>query len=292
MAKSKSGGTRAMLRGRIANDVYSIGKDGEGKKQQVVRSLAETVANPRTTGQMRGRMIMSTVMQAVSALSQIVDHSFDGIAAGQPSISEFIRRNYALVKADVAAHPSGENEFGLNKYSEKGAKGGAYVISSGNARLGSQVSFIVEDEVLTGRVYISSTGTAQKIADQIGITGAGFVTFVVIDPEGKGRFFRVSVKSDADLTQTVTAENVSSFLDIDNPTGLNVAVSVETGYVTLKVMSFTDQRAHGVIQSVFANGSWAHSESTLVVDNADYTASVALPTYPVGEEKFLNGGDL
>ena len=78
-------------------------KDGKGKKQQVVRALAETVKNPQTIAQMRGRMIMSTVMQAQSAMAYIVDHSFDGVPAGQPSISEFIRRNYELIKADVAA---------------------------------------------------------------------------------------------------------------------------------------------------------------------------------------------
>lgn len=48
MAKSKSGGTRAYIRGRVGADVYSIGKTANGKKQQVVRSLAETVANPQT----------------------------------------------------------------------------------------------------------------------------------------------------------------------------------------------------------------------------------------------------
>ena len=62
MAKSKNGGTRAMIRGRVGSDVYSIGKDGKGARQQVVRSLAEQVANPRTQAQMFNRMIMSTVM--------------------------------------------------------------------------------------------------------------------------------------------------------------------------------------------------------------------------------------
>ena len=68
MAKSKNGGSRAYIRGRIGSDVYSVGKDGMGKKQQVVRSLAVQVTNPRSQSQMFNRMIMSTVMQGVSAL--------------------------------------------------------------------------------------------------------------------------------------------------------------------------------------------------------------------------------
>ena len=133
MAKAKSGGTRSFLRGRVGSDVYSIGKDAKGNKQQIVRSLAESVANPQTLAQMRGRMIMSTIMQAVSSMAAIIDHSFDNVPAGQPNVSEFIRRNYALVKADVAAHPASGNEFGLNKYGEKGVKQGAYVVSGGSA---------------------------------------------------------------------------------------------------------------------------------------------------------------
>ena len=93
MAKGKSGGTRSFLRGRVASDVYSIGKDAKGNKQQIVRSLAESVANPQTLAQMRGRMIMSTIMQAVSSMAMIIDHSFDNVPAGQPKVSEFIKRN-------------------------------------------------------------------------------------------------------------------------------------------------------------------------------------------------------
>ena len=139
MGKSTTGGTRAYIRGRVGSDVYSIGKDGKGKKQQVVRSLAETVANPQTQSQMQGRMIMSTVMQALATLRPIVDHSFDGVSGKQPNISEFISRNYGLIKADIAAHPSSGNLFGLVKYQEKGAKQGQYVISDGEAQLPASI---------------------------------------------------------------------------------------------------------------------------------------------------------
>jgi hypothetical protein len=41
------------------------------------------------------------------------------VVGRQPNISEFIARNYALVKADVQANPSGSNAFGLNMYQER-----------------------------------------------------------------------------------------------------------------------------------------------------------------------------
>ena len=149
MAKSKNGGSRAYIRGRIGSDVYSVGKNGMGEKQQVVRSLAEQVSNPRTSGQMFGRMIMSTTMQAVSALTAIIDHSFDGVPKGQPSISQFIKNNYALIKADAQAHPSSANAFGLNKYQEKGIKVGKYLVSDGNQVLPSAVSCDEDQMIIT-----------------------------------------------------------------------------------------------------------------------------------------------
>ena len=129
--------------------MYSIGKNAKGKKQQVVRSLAETVANPQTIAQMRGRMIMSTIMQAQSALKPIIDHSFDNVVGVQPNLSEFIRRNYALIKADVAANPSSGNAFGLNAYQEKGVKQGAYIISDGKAAVPAAVSLDKAAGVIT-----------------------------------------------------------------------------------------------------------------------------------------------
>ena len=131
MAKSKAGGTRTYIRGRVGSDVYSIGRDAKGKKQQVVRSLAESVSNPQTLAQMKGRMIMSTIAQAMAVLRPIIDHSFDGVVGARANISEFVSRNYALIKADVQAHAASGNLFGLNQYQEKGAKQGAYVISDG-----------------------------------------------------------------------------------------------------------------------------------------------------------------
>jgi len=168
MAKAKSGGTRSFLRGRIASDVYSIGKDGNGRKQQVVRSLAETVANPQTTAQMRGRMIMSTLMQVVSGLSGLIDHSFDNVAIGQPSISEFIRRNYQYIKADVAAHPASGNQYGLNAYQVKGAKAGAYQIAFGKAILPANI-FCPAEEI---GIEISKTAAQTTAADIRTLLGA------------------------------------------------------------------------------------------------------------------------
>ena len=288
MAKSKVGGTRAYIRGRIGSDVYSIGKNGKGVRQQVVRSLAEQVSNPRTASQMAGRMYMSTVMQAVSALKNIIDHSFDGIPTGQPSISEFIRRNYALVKADAVAHPSSLNLFGLNKYGEKGVKPGSYVIASGNVVAPS--SLMADDSafMISG---LTATSTVANLLTAAGIKKGDYLTYVVISNVGGALYSRIQVKDSVEDSTVLSTENLNTIFDFEGNAVVTPAIS-QYGLT----FTFTDEGTQKVgtfIMSVYENGGWKHNNATLS-ENAgiEFNYNTALPTYPTGSEQFLNGGDL
>lgn len=292
MAKAKSGGTRSYLRGRIANDVYSIGKDSKGKKQQVVRSLAESVTNPQTIAQMRGRMIMSTVMQTVSGLAPLVDHSFDNVPNGQPSISEFIRRNYALVKADVAAHPASGNLFALNAYQVKGALPGAYVVSAGKAVTPAAVLANIGDGGTVGVALTGESFTAKQVRDAFGIAEGDFLTSVVISKDSAVHFFRVALNFDVADETVITESNFPSLLNIDNPLGETLSYLVVDGNFAVTLGSVTGQ-AYGIIFSQKVEGGYEHSDTTLTALPVSGTASdVVLPTYPEGTQRFLNGGEL
>lgn len=288
MAKSKVGGSRAYIRGRIGADVYSIGKDGKGARQQVVRSLAEQVSNPRTKSQMFGRMVMSTVMQAVSSLQPIIDHSFDGFPTGQPSISEFIRQNYALVKADAIAHPSDGNKFGLNKYQEKGCNGGQFLVSNGTKSLPAIVKadgtgFLFD---MTG---LSATVGALRTA--LGLAAGGYITYVGIDGNKAPVFVRVNIKEDVTDETAISAENVSTLFDID--ANLKTSVSLNQNKVAFMPSDEFDIQSYGVIATDKLDGAFIHSRCVLTNSNTvGWTADVALPTYPIGTQQFLNGGDL
>lgn len=300
MAKSRAGGSRSYLRGKLGSDVYSIGKDGKGKKQQVVRALAETVKNPQTIAQMRGRMIMSTVMQAQSALAYIVDHSFDGVPAGQPSISEFIRRNYELIKADVAAHPSTGNQFGLVKYQEKGIRGGAYIVSNGNAQLPSMVSF--ENSDYTPKVTFAGLAagfTAGDFRNALGLAVGDYFTMVIIESAAHGAVAHRLKVTEALASETViTDANAAQLFEVEDVNAnsgdvLTFDVSQDGTTLTVSTAISSDYGA-GLILSKKVGGSWTHNTCVLQIGDAPlrFTADVALPTYPVGSERFLNGGDL
>ena len=288
MAKSKNGGTRSFIRGRIGSDVYSVGKDGKGARQQVVRSLAEQVSNPRSSAQMFGRMVMSTVMQAVSALKPIIDHSFDGIATGQPSISEFIRRNYALVKADAENHPVAENNFGLVKYQEKGARAGKYIVSNGSVILPSTVSItggVMSIDLSAGALTVGGLKTA------LGLSADGYLTAVVVaNPDG-GVFARVKLTTKLSDDTTITSGNVAGLFTIEGNTKVTVALA--SNKITFTLAFEGNHFTNGVIVSEKIAGAWQHNQCVLSGEtDFDFAANVALPSYPTGAQMFLNGGEL
>lgn len=288
MAKSKSGGTRTYLRGRVGADVYSIGKDAKGKKQQVVRGLAESVANPQTIAQMRGRMIMSTVMQAQSALKPIIDHSFDNVAGVQPNLSEFISRNYQLVKADAIANPSTGNKFGLVQYKEKGIKQGAYVISAGSAVVPAAL-VLTPATAVVAIALTSETLTIGGLKSALGMTSNDFFTIVGISATKGAVYCRQRINDSLADDTAISSANISDVFKQEGNVLAAVSLSDNTISVTL-----TDAAGNcGVIVSRAVAGGYIHNDCTLSEPSAPVaTSDVALPTYPVGEQKFLNGGDV
>ena len=288
MAKSKNGGTRSFIRGRIGSDVYSVGKDGKGARQQVVRSLAEQVSNPRSSAQMFGRMVMSTVMQAVSGLKPIIDHSFDGVATGQPSISEFIRRNYALVKADAEAHPSADNQFALNKYQEKGILPGKFMVSNGSILKPADLAGSPTGATI---VLTADTLTVGGLKNALGLSADGYFTMVLVDAKSGAIFSRARLdQSLADAT-VISAQNVGSLFTFEG--NATATVKLEDTNIEIDIVSGAGAAAYGIIVSEKIAGAWQHSQCVLsLFDEAGTTADVALPTYPTGAQMFLNGGDL
>lgn len=288
MAKSKSGGTRSFIRGRVGADVYSIGKDAKGTKQQVVRSLAETVANPQTQNQMRGRMIMSTVMQAVAALKPIIDHSFDNVSGRQPNISEFISRNYALVKADVAANPSSNNAFGLNKYQEKGVKRGAYIIADGDAAVPAAL-VLTKASGLIAITMASDAVTIAGLKAALGMTSEEYFTLVGITSAGAANYERFRINPTIADDTAITSSNIGDVFAVEGNAAAAVALSGNVINITLASVA----NCCAVIVSKKTTSGYIHNEAILgdAVGN-DYNADVALPTYPVGAQDYLNGGDI
>ena len=303
MAKSPVGGSRAMLKGRIGSDVYSVGKDGKGRRQQVVRSLAEQVSNPRTTSQMANRMVMSTVMQAAKYFHDIIDHSFDGTPIGQPSISKFISLNYAVLAKGTGVY---------NEYQEKGVKKNEYILSRGTVQYNEKIFFGQcknDDSVAFGKYGMCiQTGDKQITVGELreiigGGAEDGYVTCINLEgaagkPAGYVRYrvnpaladntniFDENYEVIADLFVT---EGNGGYVEIIADSAANVGTIAQ---IFLSTGNSNQPDYCGAIWSKKINGSWKHSSCQLAEGEEASNYDTALATYPVGTEQFLNGGDL
>lgn len=102
--------------------------------KQISRAKSVSVANPKSNGQALTRCAMSTVMQAQSALRNIVDHSWPNVKTGAPSLSEFTKINLPSVRAFLKTAQSGQTFLTANMVQIKGSKTiqpFPYVISRG-----------------------------------------------------------------------------------------------------------------------------------------------------------------
>ena len=303
MAKSPVGGSRAMLKGRIGSDVYSVGKDGKGRRQQVVRSLAEQVSNPRTTSQMANRMIMSTVMQAAKYFRDIIDHSFDGTPTGQPSISKFISLNYAVLAKGTGVY---------NEYQEKGVKKNTYQISQGTLQWTPEVAFrqnTNDDSTAFGQYGVQiATGEKNITVAQLRqlISGGaedGYLTVINLyagtnKPAGFIRF-RVNPALAGNTNVFDGSYHAIENLFVTEGNGAFNAAKIESGanfaegfVISLAVADANQASYSGAIWSKKVNGSWKHTTCILAAGEEVSNYDTALATYPVGSEQFLNGGDL
>lgn len=91
---SKGNMLLGQARGKVGDLVFAraLGK-------QVVRSKAQSVANPKTVGQNTQRAILASVAKAAAALTPIVDHSFVSVAYGASSVRHFRKINMALLRS-------------------------------------------------------------------------------------------------------------------------------------------------------------------------------------------------
>lgn len=112
-------------RGKVGDLVFS-----RSNGQQVTRARAAVVKNPQTETQMIQRIILNTVAQAYSRMSAITDHSFEGIQAGQPSMSYYMSKNLNSLRSKLAEEiaegydlgsiyafsPVSTNQYAANRY--------------------------------------------------------------------------------------------------------------------------------------------------------------------------------
>lgn len=111
MGKSAKGGVYGFLRGKVGTVSYAIqsAKNSKsGKKEQIVRILPDSVANPNTVAQIMQRMKAAPAHKFYAALSTILSNSFQGVSYGEQSRRHFLQ---LAMKADGPYIPKGVDRF-------------------------------------------------------------------------------------------------------------------------------------------------------------------------------------
>lgn len=288
MAKSKS--FFGLRKGSTKSHTYSV-LDG----QQVTKDRVYDVKNPRTEGQMKQRMLMTTVGAAYKFMKSIADHSFEGKASGMACMREFNSRNLNLFKKAAGAN----GHVAFNEYKDGDINPLPFILSNGslpgfnfklNASSQLEISFDPTESDFT---------TAEGIYAAMGIKKNDLVTFCSVIGEGGviNNVFEYTaerfdvVRLVADKSGAVTTP-VEAFTVSTNNVDATVNIVAEGSKLTI---TSGECDFGAVIQSRKADTNWLRSSAVMVV-SADLIDGVQtanqLATYPVGSELILNNGPM
>ena len=302
MAQSKS--FFGLRRGSTKTLTFSV---YNGK--QVTKDRVAVVKNPRSALQMKQRAIMATAMHGYSALKEICDHSFEGIAYGQKSMNYFMTENARMIRSDAP---------NVNLSTYKGISvPNAYIISKGSLVGPTIVSAPQEENQVFGIILSHSTSyTFGSLMGKLGATLIGdMVTFVhlVDNPGSNASVYWLRLKltgenSSKAITISGSEVNVLSLLtegvdfetSIDNfsvgdfPLILTIEDAADALVVGEKQPKSKQHisQSMGVILSRKSDSTWLRSSNTMVNMWDTFNYAEAIATYPENGEKILNGGNV
>lgn len=125
-------------RGKVGSVVFS-----RVKGKQITRSKAESVKNPRSSGQNTQRAIFATATVASKFMSDLVDHTFDSTKNGQDDRNRFVSLNTGILRTALS---NGESVHLLEKGGNQFAPN-AFVIAEGDQ---GSMPILANAKVLTG----------------------------------------------------------------------------------------------------------------------------------------------
>lgn len=249
MARSKQGGAWGFLRGKVGGMSYSIlgaDKSGSGKKEQIIRSLPESVKNPQTAGQTMQRMKLAPAQKFYSAFSELLSNAFQGIAYGDAS------RRYFMALAMKAEGP----------YVQKGVDRfipAAYVFSQGSLPSigiepfeGGATVITLANEVAEG----TTTITNAEFAELLGVAENYQLTIAVVN-NVNGVFIPSYIPFDNRLQIKDLPEGTLAIADgkvTINPAALGLDMSAMVACCV--VLSVQD-----------ASGAWLRSTQEMIISN-------------------------
>lgn len=250
-------------RGKVGSLVFS-----RANGQQITRARAEVVKNPQTDAQMVQRILLNTVAQAYSKMSAIVDHSFEGIPAGQKSMSYFMKKNLDSLR-QVLAEQKGDlsNEPSVSPINSNILAVNTYEISKGSLP-------IVEPSIVTGSGIQTgvTTNTYAAVINKFGLQRGDQLTIVMIEENNQNllsfRYARIILDprnadgSEAPLSTAFFTGNAVTLPNPKNETN-GIGFALEEGEVTFTPVDYCVAGAM-IVSRQKEDGTWLRSNSHLI----------------------------
>ena len=147
-------------RGKVGSVVLSKGRRGE----MISRAYQPQVLNPKSSSQVLQRALFASATIAGSKLSDLVDHSFDGIKEGQDNRNEFVRLNTNALRTIAKS----EGQASVNPFvSAKGSgmiKPAPWILSNGSLGVCNVGEYLTSGVTIDGTPFEPGMLAAWKSA--------------------------------------------------------------------------------------------------------------------------------
>ena len=267
---SKGNMLLGMARGKVGDLVFS-----RSNGQQVTRARATNIKNPQTEAQMIQRIILNTVAQAYSRFGAICDHSFEGVQAGQKSVSYFMSKNMDSLRSKIAREiaegydlssifafsPVNSNQYASNEY----------IISKGTLPMVT----VTPRSGVNAEIAIAEN-TYQGVCDALGLQRGDQLTFVATQGTTGERtsfyFARVILNptnpdgSLAEMSAPFVVDGAINQPSVKNEGQFNM-LTLEGGVLSFNFSAQPMSGAACIVSRQAENGTWLRSNATLYIDD-------------------------
>lgn len=138
MARSRVGGSKGLLSGKVGDVIYSITRNADGSLRQMIGANPESRFNPNTDAQACARMTMGMIERAMFTYHDFMGTGFEGVDPGTNSVSKFSEVNYNEIREEILQYwdmPDWtEWNYDFPKKGQTVPKDGMFIISQGSIR--------------------------------------------------------------------------------------------------------------------------------------------------------------
>lgn len=235
MARSRVGGTRGLLKGKVGDFVYQITRDEYGQFRQNVYGYTADPYNPSTDAQICARAAMACVERAMFSYYDFIYNAFQGKQAGNESINEFSRINYQAIRNQFDAYYIDEEfnepywDFPLKGNTM--VKSGLFTISQGSLRMRDSFAYgMYANQNILFQMWERENHPQQTVGDflsRYGLKQGDILDFLIVvygrtQSNNFVGHIQMCVQLGVNLNTIITSANFKTLLGFASDFRLNV----------------------------------------------------------------------